>query len=561
MINVPGRVKQSLNGQWNALIAPYDRGDGMRLYENNKAESSTDLYEYSFERSMRLNVPSDWNSQSPELKYYEGTMWYERKFNLEKTGERQFLYFGAVNYRCSVYLNGSLLGHHEGGFTPFQFEVTDNLKEYENDLVVKVNNTRTVDAIPALNYDWWNYGGITRDVDLIYTPATYIKDYFIRLNPNKKKQIQCSVQLAGTRVANIPVVVELPELKICESMSTDERGFGELSFSVSGLRHWTPVSPHLYQVMLSTCSDSIEELIGFRSIRVEGTQVLLNDEPIFFKGISIHEEVPQRMGRAFSQVDANMLLSEARELGANLIHYPQNEFILRTAEKMGFLLWEEIPVWQEINFGNQEVFDKAENMMKEMMCRDKNRCAVSIWSVANETQPAEERDNYIRHIVETCKNLDPTRIYTASFDLPRFNKETNAYEMNEPVTEYLDFVSVNKYIGRYEPWRAAPKSIKWNVNADKPLVFLEFGGEALFGKQGDTTWVSSWTEDYQAELYRNNLSLFEGIPNLQGIVPWLLFDFRSPLRLHSLNQEGRNRKGLVSDQGMRKKAWYIINEY
>lgn len=563
MINVPGREKQSLNGKWNVLIDPYNRGDYMKIYECKKAVTPSDLYEYSFERSMRLNVPSDWNSQKPELKYYEGTVWYERQFDVEKEGERQFLYFGAVNYRCAVYLNGELIGQHEGGFTPFQFEVTGRLKKKGNVLVVKVNNDRSVDAIPALNYDWWNYGGITRDIDLIYTPETYIKDYFVRLD-GKTKRVKCTVQLDGTQVVHSTVRIELPEIDVSEYVQTNENGYAEFSFSVPNMEYWSPSSPCLYRVVLSTETDKQEELIGFRTIRIEGTRVLLNDVPIFFKGISIHEEIPQRMGRAYSQVDACMLLSEAKALGANVIrlgHYPQNEYMVRTAEKMGFLLWEEIPVWQNINFSNQETCDKAEKMMKDMIYRDKNRCAISVWGVANETYPSKARNNYVKHIVKTCKNIDPTRLYTAAFDLPRFDKSNNTYEMNDSVTDCLDFVSVNKYIGWYESWKVSPEDVYWDVRMDKPLVFSEFGGEALQGNQGDSIWVSSWTEEYQAKLYRDNLKMFENIQNLQGVFPWILFDFRSPLRLHSVNQDGWNRKGLVSERGMRKKAWYIVKEY
>ena len=170
-------------------------------------------------------------------------------------------------------------------------------------------------------------------------------------------------------------------------------------------------------------------------------------------------------------------------------------------------------------------------------------------------------NNYVKHIVKTCKNIDPTRLYTAAFDLPRFDKSNNTYEMNDSVTDCLDFVSVNKYIGWYESWKVSPEDVYWDVRMDKPLVFSEFGGEALQGNQGDSIWVSSWTEEYQAKLYRDNLKMFENIQNLQGVFPWILFDFRSPLRLHSVNQDGWNRKGLVSERGMRKKAWYIVKEY
>ena len=116
-------------------------------------------------------------------------------------------------------------------------------------------------------------------------------------------------------------------------------------------------------------------------------------------------------------------------------------------------------------------------------------------------------------------------------------------------------------MGWYAKWPKDPSQIRWNVAPGMPLLISEFGGEALYGQHGDDTNPDSWSEDYQAKLYRDNLRMFENIPNLCGISPWVLFDFRSPTRLHSTNQEGWNRKGLISDQGQRKEAWYIMHDY
>ena len=122
-------------------------------------------------------------------------------------------------------------------------------------------------------------------------------------------------------------------------------------------------------------------------------------------------------------------------------------------------------------------------------------------------------------------------------------------------------MAVNKYMGWYHPWPLSPAESKWEVNTDKPLIISEFGGEALYGQSGSRDVVSSWSEDYQARLYEDNLRMFENIPNLAGVSPWILFDFRSPFRFHPTNQEGWNRKGLVSDRGQRKKAWKIMHDY
>ena len=562
--NVYGREMQSLNGKWDAVVDLYDQGRKNKIYLNRKPEGKTDFYEYAFENGLRLDVPSDWNSQTPELKYYEGTVWYARRFDAPRQdGRRLFLHFGAVSYRCRVYLNGEEIGSHEGGFTPFQIEVTGKLKPADNFLAVEVNNTRTPDAIPAMAFDWWNYGGITRDVSLVSVPEAFVEDYFIRLDKDSADRISADVRLSGAP-AGTSVLVEIPELKVRETASADERGAAALSFRVKNLKRWSPEDPKLYRVIVSAGRDRVEEMIGFRNVRVEGEDIYLNGAPVFLKSVSFHEEIPQRMGRAFSESDAVMLLSEARALGCNMIrlaHYPQNEYIVRLAEKMGFMLWEEIPVWQGIDFANDATRQKAGRMIREMVGRDRNRCALTFWGVANETQPSESRNEFLRYLISCCRELDDTRLIVAAFDLVRFDRDRQLFVMDDPFIEALDVVAVNKYMGWYHPWPVTPDRAVWDVARGKPLIISEFGGEALYGQHGAADTASSWSEEYQEALYRDNLRMFENIPNLRGVSPWILFDFRSPFRFHPTNQEGWNRKGLVSDQGYRKKAWYLMKAY
>lgn len=562
--NVYGRDIKSLNGKWAAIPDLYDQGERMKIYENNKPTGKTDFYEYSFEGGMRLNVPGDWNSQSKELKYYEGTVWYQRTFTAKaEPGTRRFLYFAGVSTRCNIYLNGKKIISHEGSFTPFQIEVTDALKDGENLLVCEVNNNRRVDAIPAMSYDWWNYGGITRDVMLVTVPTQYIADYFVRLEKGKKDVIALSVSLSEA-VAGKKITVKIPELKVNCEMTTDAQGKAEASVKVRSLQRWSPESPKLYNIEIASPDDKVTESIGFRNIDTRGTKVFLNDKEIFLRSISFHEEIPQRMGRAFSPADADMLLSEARALGVNTIrlaHYPQNEYIVRKAEQMGFMLWEEIPVWQSIDFTNDVTMGKARTMFDEMLQRDKNRCAVSMWGVANETRPSEARNAFLTRLVSDGRAKDNTRLYVAAFDIVYYQRDKDLFTMEDSFPEQLDLIGVNKYMGWYAPWPKDPKDCHWQVCPDKPLLITEFGGEALYGQSGDETVASSWSEDYQAKLYRDNIRMFENIPNLCGVSPWILFDFRSPFRFHPANQDGWNRKGLVSDQGMRKKAWYIMRDY
>jgi len=562
--NVYGRDYQLLNGKWAAIVDLYDAGVKAEIYKDKKAVKPEEFYEYSFDGGLRLNVPGDWNSQSPELKYYEGTVWYARHFNVQsQQGKRSFLYFCGVSYRCNIYLNGEKIGSHEGSFTPFQIEVGDKLKDGDNLLVLEVNNRRQKDAIPAMSFDWWNYGGITRDVMLVTLPETYISDYFIRLDKHRPDIVLIDAELSS-EVAGKQIMVDIPQLKRTVTLTTDAAGKASAAVKVRGLRRWSPDDPYLYGVRLSADGDTITDEIGFRNIEVRGTEVLLNGRPVFLRSVSFHEEIPQRMGRACTPGDAMMLLSEARDLGVNMVrlaHYQQNEYIVRQAERMGIMLWQEIPVWQAIDFGNSETLAKASRMLRETIMRDRNRCADCFWGIANETQNTLERNRFLAHLLKTGKDLDTTRLFVAAFDLAYFDKAEDKFVMHDDFYQNLDIVAINKYMGWYAPWPKDPADIRWEVAMGKPLFISEFGCEALYGQHGDENMASSWSEEYQAKLFRDNLRMFDNIPNLCGVSPWVLFDFRSPTRMHPTNQDGWNRKGLVSDQGQRKQAWYIMHDY
>lgn len=564
IINVYGRDYKLLNGLWNVIVDQYDQGGRMKIYENRKPEGFNDFYEYSFNNGERLHVPGDWNSQEQELKRYEGTIWYGRHFDhTPVTGKRSILYFNGVNYNCNIYLNGEKIKEHEGGFTPFEVEITDKLKEGDNFLIVEVNNERKVENIPAMAFDWWNYGGITRDVMLVNVPDNYIDDYFIRLNPSSDNIIDVEVRLSEP-LQGVKTKVDIPELNAFFEDFTDKEGKINGKISVVDLQRWEPQRPKLYDVTVTTATDTVHELIGFRNIKVDGTRILLNGKPVFLRSVSFHEEIPQRQGRAFSKEDALMLIHEAKDMGVNMIrtaHYPQNEYIVREAEKNGIILWEEIPVWQGIDFTDAGTLEKAGIMLSEMINRDKNRCAVGFWSVANETKPSPQRNRFLAELLETGKAIDTTRLYTAAFDLVEFDESKGIFTMDDDFTENLDVVGVNKYLGWYHPWPLSPENAVWDVVSSKPLLITEFGGEALYGQEGSHDVASSWGEDYQERLYKDNLKMFDNIPNLVGVSPWVLFDFRSPFRFHPTNQEGWNRKGLVSDKGQRKKAWYLMHDY
>ena len=354
--NVPGRTTVSLDGAWRAIVDPFENGKSSGFFRNEKPRSKSDRVEYSFDASPVLNVPGDWNTQREQLMFYEGPVWYRREFAYHtRANTRVFVYFGAANYQTTVYLNGEKLGEHEGGFTAFNFEATSVLRDGDNFLIVEVNNTRRADAVPALKFDWWNYGGITRDVMLVEVPGTFIQDYSVQLERGSQSEISGWVQ---DRMA-APIATEGhtgdprswgPRNFQCRQMQT-ARAFVSPPNSNCGLRH----IPSSTTSIISSGDDTVHDQIGFRTIEVKGAKILLNGEPIFLRGISMHEEAPFREGRAFSLEDAQTLLGWVKDLGCNFVrfaHYPHNENEIRLADRMGLMVWSEIPVYWDIDWSN-----------------------------------------------------------------------------------------------------------------------------------------------------------------------------------------------------------------
>ncbi len=571
--NVFGRNHQSLNGQWRTIVDPYENGYYDYRYEpspnhyglNQKPSSMSDRIEYDFDQSPTLNVPGDWNSQRLELSLYEGTIWYKASFLARGQRDRRlFLHFGAANYEAIVFVNGERLGKHVGGFTPFEFELTDALIDGENTVIVKVDDQRRRDGVPTVNTDWYNFGGLTRDVLLVEVPRTFVKDYFVQLEKGSSDRIGGWVQLDGPDAAKQLVSVTIAELGIAVSIHSDASGRAKLSIGpkdyAGRLELWSGDAPKRYLVEIAAAGDRIREQIGFRSIATRGADILLNGAPIFLRGISIHEQAPERPGRATTEADARKLLGWAKELGCNFVrlaHYPHNEHMVRVAEELGLLVWSEVPVYWTIQWENPETYANAEQQVTEMVQRDKNRAAVILWSVSNETPISEPRNLFLRRLIATVRRLDPTRLLTAA--LERHYADEHTQVVDDPLGEDLDVLGVNQYVGWYDGLPAKCDSLSWRVAYNKPLVFSELGGDAKAGHYGPPE--QRWTEEFQADLYQHQIAMMQRIGVWRGLSPWILTDFQSPRRPLPGIQDGWNRKGLVSSEGEKKQAFFVLSSF
>ena len=562
------RPQTSLDGDWHSIVDPYFTGlynfhhelrkDGW--FRNEQWQlGDNKLVEYSFARSPTLKVPGDWNTQRDSLFFYEGPLWYEHDFAFHPSaGKRTFLHIGAANYRSSWWVNGEKVCQHEGGFTTFDCDVTAQLRDGANFVVAAVDNTRLADGVPTLETDWWNYGGLTRSVALVDVPKSYIHGYDLHLDRATRSKIEGWVQIEGASIGTT-VTVSVADLHAHVSAPVDADGRATISMPVTNLDPWSPEHPRLYAVDLATGADAIHEQMGFKTIETRGTQILLNGKPIFLRGISIHAEAPFRTGRADTEKDMTTLLGWAKELGCNyvrLAHYPHDELMTRTADRMGLLVWSEIPTYWAIQFSNPAVLAKAKQQLGEEIARDRNKASIALWSIANETPATDARTTFLTELAAEVRRRDDQRLVTAAL-LVR-SGGPNEKIVDDKLGAALDVIGMNEYIGWYEGRPEAADAMHWTIAYQKPVIVSEFGGGAKAGFHGAPT--ERWTEEYEAAIYGHQLPMLARIPQVRGMSPWILMDFRSPARQLPGIQDFFNRKGLISDQGQKKAAFSVLQK-
>jgi beta-glucuronidase len=575
LVDVDHRNVVSLNGDWHYLVEQPPaaslytsdgkvRDDGYALNTHpviNTADGPHNA-EYDFATAPILKVPGDWNTQDPTLLRFEGVVWYQRNFEVQpRPHTRTFLHIGAANYRSFIWVNAKRICDHEGGFTPFDCEVTATLHPGSNFVVIAVDSTRHRDDIPSAVIDWFNYGGLTRDVSLVELPEAFIDDYDIHLKRDTTDQLTGYIHVEGA-ASGTSVKLEIPEFAATINLKTDATGRAPFDLQTKPLTLWSPESPKLYRILLHSgdgaLADSLTDDIGFRDIRVDGTRILLNGKPIFLRGVNEQAEAPYRTGRVSNQKDVDTIFAFLKDLDANFVrlaHYPQDERMERTADRNGIMIWSEIPLWQHISFDKPEVYAKAVSMLNEMIRRDRNKASVILWSVSNETPNNPIRTAFLTNLANQARQLDPTRLVTSALIGPQ--PDGNNMVQNDPLAAALDVVGQNEYIGWYLLHSEDADNIHWTL-PDKPVIMSEFGGEAKAGNHGPAT--QRWTEESQADIFRHQFVMLAKIPQLRGTTPWILMDFRSPTRNLPRLQDGFNRKGLISEDGKKKQAFFLLQK-
>ena len=617
---VDSRDAVSLNGTWNFLVDPMDIGAPGGFFggwaTTRVPVDEWQLLEYSYPSARQIRVPGDFNTQFDDLFFYRDGVWYQRDIDVKvNEGSRYHLWFGGANYTTTVFLNGEPVAKQVGGYVPFSIDVTEHLQSGFNDLVVNVNNRLDANSVPTQRTDWWPYGGLIRDVMLVETPVGFITNAHVSL-AKQRDSIQVTVYTDGFNAGDT-VTVAIPELDVDAKGSIDSEGVAMWDIDVTP-ELWSPESPRLYDITYQAGEDRVSDRVGFRTIETQGTTVLLNGKPVRFKGISTHEEPIGRDGAAYSRADMHTLFTEAKALGANFVraaHYPYSRYAAQVADEVGLLLWEEVPIYWNIAWETPETMAIARDQVERLVTRDWSRASVVIWSVANETPYSEPRMRFLGQLINDVRALDADRLVSAALlgDVGRVLKEVSTYlavygqdnaevpeseravfaqilakagadapsvgtgfdlVIDDPLGELVDIVSYNEYFGWYYARAIAPalgvseKTVRKlilqimrnsTISAafDKPIHISEFGAGAKAGKRG----VGVWTEDYQAEVYRAQTAMLANSPQVQGMTPWILKDFRAMLRTLGGIQDYRNRKGLIDENGRRKQAFYVLRNF
>jgi beta-glucuronidase len=246
------------------------------------------------------------------------------------------------------------------------------------------------------------------------------------------------------------------------------------------------------------------------------------------------------------------------ELNANFVrlaHYPHDERMEREADREGVMIWSEIPLWQRISFDKPEVYAKAVAMLHEMVRRDRNKASVILWSVSNETPNNSTRTKFLTDLAHEARRLDPTRLITSALIGPKVDQDQVVQQ--DPLANALDVVGQNEYIGWYEGRPEDADRKTWTL-PEKPVIFSEFGAEAKFGNHGEPH--QRWTEEQQANVLEHQFAMLRKIPQVRGVTPWVLMDFRSPTRNIPRLQDGYNRKGLFSEKMEQKKGFFVVQK-
>lgn len=516
----------------------------------------------------KASVPSVWNTDL-KLLGYEGAMWYEREFYFR--GGNMRLNFGAVMTEARVWLDGEFLGSHYGGFTRFDFLLSD-VDEGNHRLTVRVDNSFDKKSIPQVKVDWYHYGGIIRSVDAERLDGIVILGQHLEyLLDVGKRCAECRVRLevynSDAEERTSAVTTYLGEkIGYADELTLAPHERKEIlsePFLVENIRLWDIGEGNLYDLVTITERDDLCDRVGFRLVEVGREEILLNGRRVEIRGVNRHEEHPD-WGFAFPHGLMKRDLDIAEELGCNSIrgsHYPMSKIFLDMLDERGILFWSEIPMWgwgfSVKTLADREVVQRGLDMHREMVSDYYNHPAIIIWGMHNEIHTEDPVAIPLsKKYYEYLKAEGGNRIVTFATDKP----------LEDLCLEYCDLISINAYHGWYsggiDYWAEFLKLVRERRDSlgygDKPVIFSEFGAAALYGYR--TFDDIQWTEEYQARLLCHAIDLFHNDSMCSGFYIWQMNDIRTCIEAGINRARGFNNKGILNEYRRPKAAYFAVKE-
>lgn len=532
-----------------------------------------------------------------DIREYTGDFWYETDFFVpgEWEGREILLRFGAATHRASVYVNGILITEHEGGFLPFSAKVTTVVRyDSYNKVVVKVNNELTCTNIPCGEtitlpngkkmskpyFDFFNYAGLQRSVYLLALPGESIVDFDLDYAIHgKNAEVSYQIRTNGEHAVQLALFDAKGH---CVAQKDGKEGV----LYVENARLWQVRNAYLYRLRIRIMDgeeliDEYEQEIGIRTVKVEGTDILINGEPVYLKGFGKHED-SDIVGRGFSIGIMKRDFELMKWIGANSFrtsHYPYSEEIYQMADREGLLVIDEVPAvgmfqslmnFMEASTGKQTAFFKKETTpvllkahlraIEEMIARDKNHPSVVAWSLLNEPETTNEAAvPYFKEVFDLANKLDMQK-------RPR----TFALIMNSlPDTckcyQFSDIIALNRYYGWYMKGgyeiSVAEELFRKEMNAwkekklNKPFIFTEYGADTLASEHKLPSVM--WSQEYQDEYLKMTHEVFDSYDFIKGEQIWNFADFQTTEGIMRVNG---NKKGVFTRQRQPKDIAYKLKE-
>ncbi len=550
-------------------------------------------FKHPLKETIPMPVPSSYNeiTQDPKIRDFIGDVWYERSFFVPESWKNRTIYihFGSATHRARVYINGEEVTTHEGGFLPFQTDISNIVKHgRENRITVALNNVLTSHSLPPgelieynddnhpegfkiqkIEFDFFNYAGIHRPVKLIALPKEHITGITVTTEiSNGSGIVNYSIKTTDKNLIIETRIYDDTDNPIAQS--TENSG----TLKIPNPTLWSPENPFLYT--LTTCItdkknrriDIYRLPIGIRTVSVENGNLLLNSKPIYLKGFGMHEDMDIK-GKGFDHAMLVKNFNLLKWIGANSIrtsHYPYSEEFMYYADQQGILVIDELPAsGMNTEDKDQKIFTKGiidEETLKnhlrtleELIERDKNHPSVIMWSIANEAATYEEKaKDYFFTLSKRARELDPTRPITIV--------ENSSYNTTQ-ASQYVDVVSINRYFSWYEDpghlelieYQLEKDLKNWYNRFKKPIIVTEYGADAISGFHSDPPVM--FTEEYQIELLKRYHRVFDRLNFVIGEQVWNFADFMTK---QSITRVNGNRKGIFTRQRQPKSAAFYLKK-